>query len=103
MKYLAIIFSVYMTFLSLMPCQDKDDKLTNMVTTTISKDKACEQTGQEVCPPFCTCSCCSTARQLTSNPVLAVFTKAVVRIYPAYAIPAVQKQVIKIWQPPQIA
>lgn len=104
MKYVAIIFSLYFTILAVLPCQDREDMIASVIHVTIKKSHSCnEQKGQETCPPFCTCSCCSTARHLTSKTVYAIHTQAIVRTYRDYVTPATQKQSIKIWQPPQLA
>ncbi|MDO3641494.1 DUF6660 family protein [Mucilaginibacter sp. L3T2-6] len=104
MKYLAIIFSLYFTVLAILPCQDREDMIASVMHVTFQKSHSPhDERGQETCPPFCTCSCCSTARLLTSSPILTFDTQAVVRTYQEYLTPAVQKQSVNIWQPPQIA
>jgi hypothetical protein len=104
MKYMAFIFSLYFTLLAILPCQDREDKIASVVHVTIQKTHSGnEQAGQEVCPPFCTCTCCSTARNLVSKPVLGLYFKVVNREYPDSKIPAVQEQSMAIWQPPQSA
>ncbi len=104
MKYVAFIFSIYFPLLALLPCQDREDMIASVMHVTIQKGHSCnEQRGQETCPPFCTCSCCSTARHLTVTVKIGIFTKSVTREYPDYAIPALQEQPINIWQPPQIS
>jgi len=103
MKYVCIIFSIYFTLLALLPCQDKEDMIASITHTTIQKSHApADERGQETCPPFCTCSCCSTARHLTATVTTGIFTKKLQSVYPAYGIPAIQEQPINIWQPPQI-
>ncbi|MES2276236.1 MAG: DUF6660 family protein [Bacteroidota bacterium] len=103
MKYFAFIFSLYITSLALIPCQDREDTIASFNHVSVQKSHAVnDERGQESCPPFCTCSCCSTARQLTETITMGVFTKPVTRVYPGYTIPAIQEQSIKIWQPPQI-
>jgi hypothetical protein len=93
-----------MTFLALMPCQDKEDQGTISFGTIISKSKACnEKAGQETCPPFCTCNCCSTVRYIAAQPATAPVIVELVTAYPDYKIPVVQQQCLDIWQPPQIA
>lgn len=75
---------------------------TSVVQLTVQKQQASDQPhSQESCPPFCNCSCCSGARQVVAQSVLTFFTQITVFSYPEYAIPATQKQVIAIWQPPQ--
>jgi hypothetical protein len=98
MRYLAFIFSLYFILLALLPCQDRE----NMIASVTHVNSCDTKNGQDVCPPFCTCSCCYTARHLTSRVVVTVFTKSVTRVYPDLEIPAIQEQPIKIWQPPQI-
>ncbi|QEM09074.1 DUF6660 family protein [Mucilaginibacter rubeus] len=103
MKYLAIIFSVYMTILAILPCQDREDMIASVMHVTVQKShSANDERGQETCPPFCTCSCCSTARTLTAKITIKVFTKSITREYPNYSTLAIQDQPINIWQPPQI-
>jgi hypothetical protein len=104
MKYLAILFSLYFSVLAIIPCQDKSDIAAKSASSTIHKShSANEQNGQETCPPFCTCSCCSTDRNLTTNSITIVFFKVLDHQYPDGKILSVQEQPIAIWQPPQIA
>ncbi|WP_091208092.1 DUF6660 family protein [Mucilaginibacter gossypiicola] len=103
MKYLAIIFSVYMTILAILPCQDREDMIASVMHVTVQKShSANDERGQETCPPFCTCSCCSTARTLTARVAISIFIQSIIREYPNYSIAAIQDQPINIWQPPQI-
>jgi len=103
MRYLAFIFSLYFIALAILPCQDREDILADVMQVSIQKShSANEEKAQEACPPFCTCSCCSTARFLSAAVTTPVFIKPITREYPDYSIPAIQEQPIKIWQPPQI-
>lgn len=103
MRYLTFIFSIYFILLALLPCQDREDMIASVTHVTIKKSHSeNDEKGQEACPPFCTCSCCSTARHLTATVTISVFAKSITRQYPDYGILAVQEQPINIWQPPQI-
>ncbi|AMR32500.1 hypothetical protein A0256_14230 [Mucilaginibacter sp. PAMC 26640] len=78
--------------------------IANATHVTVQRSSSCNKQGsQESCPPFCTCSCCSTARYVAANQVTTIFVKTLVPVYPDYSSLAVQEQPIKIWQPPQIA
>jgi hypothetical protein len=102
MKNFALLFSIFLLYLALMPCQDQVDASVGEVYTFIQKDHpAHSQKEQDSCPPFCTCYCCSTARYVPSIVSLPVFSKSVMRQYPECVISAIQEQPIKIWQPPQ--
>jgi hypothetical protein len=104
MKYLASIFCIYCILLAILPCQDGDAQLNSPVLTTIQQIQAAPHTDKhDLCPPFCTCTCCSNARQLGSRPMPYIYTKAVASTYPGYAIHATRKQTIAIWQPPQMS
>ncbi len=104
MKYFVLLISVYCTFLAILPCQDREDVAAQVTRVIIQKGHATpERCGQETCPPFCNCTCCSSARQIASKPVLCVFTKEVVSIYPEITIPRTQSKAISIWQPPQLS
>ncbi|EHQ26091.1 DUF6660 family protein [Mucilaginibacter paludis] len=109
MKYLAIIISLYMTLLSLLPCQDSEDMMAGVTQVTVRQvtvrqNRECNQhESRESCPPFCTCACCSTVRHVSSPCVISLPIITLISVYPAYRIPAVLKQPIAIWQPPQIA
>lgn len=104
MKYIALIFSLYFALLALLPCQDREDMMASITHSTFQKSHAPnDERGQETCPPFCTCSCCSTARHLTEVVRTEIFTKTIFTEYPHLEIPALQEQPINIWQPPQIS
>lgn len=104
MKYIALVFSLYFALLAILPCQDREDMIASVIHITIKNGNVCnDQKGQETCPPFCTCSCCSTARILTARVDFALEVKtSLSKTYPQYAVPAVREQALAIWQPPQI-
>ncbi|WP_394346187.1 DUF6660 family protein [Pedobacter duraquae] len=103
MKYLALFISLYCTLLAFLPCQDRADMATEITHVIIQKSHAnSERCNQETCPPFCNCSCCSSARQVSSKAALFVFTKAIASVYPVLITPGIQSQAISIWQPPQL-
>jgi hypothetical protein len=102
MKYFALLIGIYCLILAILPCQDQEDFAPVVSNVIIQKGHAAsEQCSQETCPPFCNCSCCSSARQLASKPVLSVFTTDVVSIYPGITTPGTLSKTISIWQPPQ--
>lgn len=103
MKYLALFISLYCTLLAILPCQDRADIAAEIIHVTIQKSHATSgRCSQETCPPFCSCSCCSNARQVSSKAALFFFTKALASVYPVLVTPRIQSQAISIWQPPQL-
>ncbi|TDO23717.1 DUF6660 family protein [Pedobacter duraquae] len=103
MKYFALLFSIYCALLTILPCQDREDVAAKVTHVIIQKSHASsERCNQESCPPFCNCSCCSSARQVSSKAVLTVFTKAIGSTYPGLITPGTMSKAISVWQPPQL-
>jgi len=105
MKSLAILFSVYMILLAVLPCRDSDDFSSALkANTSLSQGHSTdEKEGKETCTPFCTCACCSTVRTIhPQQPVTLVFVQPFTQVYGETLVPAVLEQSISVWQPPQI-
>ncbi|TDO20824.1 DUF6660 family protein [Pedobacter duraquae] len=104
MKLFTIILGIYFILVAIVPCQDNDGVLpTDSLETSVNIDHSrSDETGQDVCPPFCNCSCCSTPRTIPAQQVLIVFSKILVRRFAQPTIPSTQKQILAIWQPPQL-
>lgn len=104
MKYLAILFSIYMTVLTMMPCQDKDERFANFkVNSSIQKTETDKShNGEEICTPFCTCSCCSAGRDVVQAKIYSIIVNNVKSQYAYYRMPAIVERSLEIYQPPQI-
>ncbi|WP_345331511.1 DUF6660 family protein [Mucilaginibacter defluvii] len=106
MKYVAILFSFYLTLLAVLPCRDSDDfgDLVKTHTVVTKSHSADEKAGKETCTPFCTCACCSTVRTITPyHPVIGIFMQEVQQTFGEPDVPALLTQSVSVWQPPQIA
>ncbi|CAM3691579.1 DUF6660 domain-containing protein [Mucilaginibacter galii] len=105
MKLLAILFSVYMILLAVLPCRDSDDfSSTLKANTSLSQSHSADEKGvKETCTPFCTCACCSTVRTIhAQQAVTLAFVQPIVQVYGETLVPAILEQSISVWQPPQI-
>ncbi|NHA05442.1 hypothetical protein G7092_16650 [Mucilaginibacter sp. HC2] len=104
MKYIAIIISLYVSLLSVMPCQDRDDAVWAQTHLTIRQahdgNKGC---SRESCTPLCSCSCCSSVRDIDQQVYIPSFQQNTFVPYPDLIIPALSEQDIAIWQPPQLS
>ncbi|MFC4233317.1 DUF6660 family protein [Parasediminibacterium paludis] len=106
MKFLTLIFSIYLLVLSCVPCADKDECNINMdIKTTISSTtKENPKKSDEACTPFCTCSHCSASayyQPLNSYKIpkrIFPTTK-----YPVYDVSYNSQVFFSIWQPPKKA
>ncbi|WP_413669294.1 DUF6660 family protein [Mucilaginibacter sp. Mucisp86] len=105
MKWFAIILSLYMTILAMLPCKDKDDFSTVVNRTAVSTThKNDPGSCQETCPPFCNCNCCSTSRNLARTyTVLNVYEQPISQNYSELRVEPLRDQALPIWQPPQLS
>ncbi|MFW0717892.1 hypothetical protein [Pedobacter sp. N23S346] len=104
MKYLMIIFSLYMTFLTLAPCQDKEDlvSIDGHSQSFTSETSSAAHSDEDNCPPFCTCACCSVSRDIIASIEEVIIIDSISIPYHQYQMPAIAEQSIEIYQPPQI-
>ncbi|WP_223552089.1 DUF6660 family protein [Aestuariivivens sp. NBU2969] len=59
MKFIALLLSIYIFGLNLVPCED-NGKFTDEVKTEISQVQCNDHQHQDrdLCSPFCSCECC---------------------------------------------
>jgi hypothetical protein len=105
MRLLSILLCLYMTVLAILPCRDKEDfGLGNTQATLYSADQTNGHDREEACPPFCTCSCCSSSRVLKLEKInVQVLIQQFKPEYPQLRVPSLRKQSLNIWQPPKLA
>ena len=109
MKVFCFIFSIYILFLSLQPCEELKANVELRVnkTTRQTQMRAAEKASQESddCSPFCICSCChfSTAYQFRTFTVTGKLTTTEI-LSPKYSYQNPYSKAYKnsIWQPPKI-
>jgi hypothetical protein len=104
MKYFVLLFSFYLILLGITPCQDRDDIVTSaQFETVVHRDAAKgEHAGGEMCPPFCSCACCSVAQHFPLEKTVTVIVPAVQQSYPGFHCSALKKQPVDVWQPPKL-
>jgi len=93
-----------MALLALMPCRDGYELKNNDQNLVVLKKDlgGAAHCSEEACPPFCTCSCCSTASCILADLPAHFVVISFHPVYADYSMPAIKKQSIEIWQPPQI-
>ncbi|HRG02361.1 MAG TPA: hypothetical protein PKZ75_14680 [Bacteroidia bacterium] len=99
-KAFYILFCFYFISLAVMPCGDKDDcnELKHEQTSQNSGDHQ-----DEVCTPFCVCSCCAT--HFVVKPFQSIQTQIAVinTVYTVHPESETSTAVIPVWQPPKLA
>lgn len=107
MKFFAIIFSIYLLALSVMPCGDAYTVCQdNSAKTTLSQTHDRNLEGNDICSPFCTCTCCSTilALKITNHTVEAAKHPVLSKEkFPGRGFFFVSNFYANIWQPPKIS
>lgn len=104
MKILAVLLNLYMALLMLMPCQDRLDNQSGSEISFSSeqKSKAKDDCGQELCPPFCSCACCSAGKNLPIVHIQENTESSPSLFYTDAMTSAITKQPFAIWQPPKL-
>ena len=106
MKVIRLLFTIYIMSLTIHPCEDRDicnDELQKREQATSISEHQDADKEQDVCTPFCICSCCAAHIRLTS---IANIDFTGVLHNTKETIPYLEKQVLSdyshIWQPPRI-
>ncbi|MGV7107278.1 DUF6660 family protein [Flavobacterium sp. U410] len=106
MKFFVYIFSIYILALSIVPCSDAyNDCKSNIAIKELPQSHDHKSDHNDVCSPFCTCTCCS----VSANPKYATFTIKAVKLIIISKIAFPQRDFLftsnfhgSIWQPPKI-
>lgn len=92
--------------LSCLPCSDKNALLSSSqsgIESTISSNQDHQNEHQDLCNPFCACSCCGVTQV---NPKCSSFEFEIVKHMSSYADNYLSASIVTIalpiWQPPQL-
>lgn len=99
-KAFYILFCIYFLSLAVMPCGDKED------CNELIHEQTSQNTGDhqdEVCTPFCACSCCATQFVVKSFQSVHTQIAEINTIYTVHPESKPSTAVIPIWQPPKIS
>lgn len=101
-KALSIFFCFYFIALMAKPCADKGDcNEFNQIKTSQSEHQ--KEHSDEICTPFCVCSCCSTNVLVTDYSCALINLTLINAIYKAQEDSKISSIIISIWQPPKLA
>ena len=102
MRYIAVILSLYVLILTVIPCVDHHDGCDGAKTEQLSSAGGCHHGDIDQCSPFCTCNCCSSPK--IQQEIHIDFTSWQFKLScPAvYTVLKVTAPVTPIWQPPRI-
>lgn len=105
-RVFASMLSIYLLFLALLPCGDRQECtlfLENPAIST-SSDHENHEHENEYCSPFCLCSCCGLS--MNKECVEITYLNSIARLpssIPQYEEKAPRDIYFSIWQPPKIS
>ena len=105
MKIFAIIFTFYLTALSLVPCVDSIGISENKNSISFNQEQNHEDQHRDMCSPFCACNCCRVISDIAFNVHLIRIggNHSIPEIqFPAYNDSLISLHNKNIWQPPKI-
>lgn len=105
MKWITAILSLYLVFLSSLPCSDIEETSPIHERTEFASDNHSHEKQNDLCSPFCICNCCGThvLSYQSANIFEFKVPSAVISILlPSYKSVFISNFYGSIWQPPQI-
>ncbi|MFV5696587.1 DUF6660 family protein [Flavobacterium sp. LB3P122] len=106
MRIVNFILSIYFIILSCMPCVDIVYNYDSNSGITIVQQEQKQENHQEICSPFCICSCCGQQIVFQASNYFAIPTQPVSSVGKE-TILYIQKFVSNfngtIWQPPKVS
>ena len=102
MKVFVYILSIYILFLTAVPCVDKPDNCDVHKTEISGKTTNGHNEDIDHCSPFCTCNCCASPK--IQQEVLISFNsyQFLIKCCMEYTITKVSAHTASVWQPPRL-
>ncbi|MDD3860986.1 MAG: hypothetical protein PHW83_12365 [Bacteroidales bacterium] len=103
MKTFALILSIYILALTIVPCFDSHLTGTEASTELCQKNNDPDTSDTDLCSPFCTCSCCGTSISFELLVFLntTIVTPSVLKFH--FRTPDITEIAFAFWQPPKIS
>ncbi len=105
MRFVAVIFSIYMLVLTAIPCIDSYYDVNSPYKTELTQENHASHhhNDSDNCSPFCTCNCCATSVVFhTQMAQLTCFSFTAKQYFPVTSV-FISDPLANIWQPPKIA
>ncbi|HSD09181.1 DUF6660 family protein [Flavobacterium sp.] len=106
MKFLNLLFSIYIVVLSCMPCADASYTIGNKTATFHNEtNTSSDKHHDDLCSPFCVCNCCGQQIMTVFSPIVYNFPikfGGIKTLNSFYTSVFHSNFYGSIWQPPQI-
>jgi len=103
MKYFAVLLSIYIVFLTVLPCIDKPENTLMQKTVISGQHTSNPQLDADHCSPFCSCNCCSSPKIQQEAGIDFSIQAIFLHVVPEKFLPIVSTPHSQIWQPPQFS
>lgn len=101
-KYIATVLATYMFALMLLPCNDNCDIQHHEMQTIFKSVQDHHEADNDICSPFCFCSCCATAITIHNFPTFGFIPQLSIQNFSILELAFVSNANASIWQPPKI-
>jgi hypothetical protein len=99
-KAFYILFAFYFIALLALPCGDKED-CNEVKHEQTAHNSSSEDHSDEMCTPFCVCSCCAAHFVVKSFEPLHNEIAVINTVYTAHKEAETASAIIPVWQPPK--
>ena len=103
MKFFCAVFSIYVLFLTMLPCMDKHEDIVVQKSEITPVTSHGHDQDIDHCSPFCTCNCCASPK-IQQEMIISFTTFPVTEKYfLEISTTLVSFHSSAIWQPPQLS
>ena len=106
MKFINLLFSIYIIALSCMPCADAENIVGNKTACIQNETNSPSDKHNDACSPFCNCNCCNCNGFYKATDYASVITPVKIEQESSkieYTSTLFSNFHNSIWQPPQIS
>jgi len=87
----------------IVPCADGCDNSAHNKELTVQAAQEHHQEHKDLCPPFCSCSCCSTQITMAHFSYVSFTPPVFIQTFSLLEHPFISSFFSSIWQPPKIS
>jgi hypothetical protein len=102
-RYPTTLLAFYLLTLILLPCKDICDARDHVSTMSIEQTHDHHEEKQDLCSPFCVCSCCGTSITYFSSVAINFIYWGTGENFSPFSQSQITDFYYTIWQPPKIA
>jgi hypothetical protein len=102
-NYIATLLVIYMIALMLLPCSDACSSHQHNIPSNVQTAQDYHQADEDVCSPFCFCSCCATPMTIYHLQTFGFIPHLTVQDFSTIELAFICNAEATIWQPPKLS